>query len=315
MKSLRCELVTFIELNRQRQLAFARLYGTDFQTAREKYAYLELHELFAAGVYVNFEVLESAAVAGAVDRQIPFSTPGDIGTVRFGASYGESRTYTMSQTYVLSQSAELLKPKNEDDLSFACYRDVPPPAQRSPEYLLALAQGNSGTDMFQRIRVNGGPPLAEWLVGVATEMSTTYLSREGTEELLYPGQLSYKFEIVAQPAAEARFTLVASPINPAAVGGGLSAKRTSNFQFVLNTEYAPVATGARTGSAIVEQFKKAAGASTPRPRTARAAAAVPPRTTVVTRPRATAPQTPLEKNPLRYRLLTPLAPTLAPALQ
>src|SRR5919112_4037986 len=72
MKSLRCELVTFIELNRQRQLAFARLYGTDFQTAREKYAYLELHELFAAGVYVNFEVLGAAAIAGAVDRQIPF---------------------------------------------------------------------------------------------------------------------------------------------------------------------------------------------------------------------------------------------------
>lgn len=255
LKSLRCELITFLDANRQKERLYEQLADKDYATAAGRYAFLDLDEDLYAGVYVTLRVSNTKSGSLTVSRDIEFAS-GEVLTMEAGPSLSDGATYTLEQSYALLQGATLYDAKAAGaaaGASSACYSELPSAAGQRD--LPGLAAGRYPEfERFQRIHVEE-VPLAGWLQTVAAEAARNDLLPAAMEERLQPGQLSYSFAISVKPGLNGRLRLRATPwiVNASVSASGESFSR---FEFVLNTLHSQAADDALDGTATFEAVSR-----------------------------------------------------------
>ena len=271
LKSLRCELATFIAANNQRTMLFgaeAETVGID--SAIEKYKYFELDPGLFGGVTLNLRVQDSVALGPGTTFNERRTTDGGIHQhfLNIGPTLGDTSSYTANWNFVLAQDmtdlshADLAKapagPVQADDF-FSCYSQIP---RRDPvpfgsklvasdiEALAADAYPDYA--QYRRIMVNGMTPLAQWLIDVSKSIgrSTVFARNEQeTREEMIPGQMNYVFQVTASGGLAVRYGAI-TPLWPAKVGdvsGGI--QQTNTITLTLNGRAALGAAQVTTGGA------------------------------------------------------------------
>jgi hypothetical protein len=228
VKSVRCEIITYLEANRRR-----------------KQYYFDLSESLFGFVSLDLAVFDTLGVLGGdagVDRVTTINSIDNF-TWHLGPIINSQNTYDMTIGFLIPQNAKLSSVNSDDQVS--CFS---PPL---PDDFEGLAQGRYKTiERFTRILVNGTQPLAEWLLGIDTEMSPNVeASRIG--EVSYPSQMTYTFTVQVTAGLNAKYSLVNPVWNTLSPGGTVSTQQTSKLQFTLNGPDAMLLVGAQTGTAVI----------------------------------------------------------------
>jgi|SRR5665213_227256 len=269
LKSIRCEVITFFVANRIRRQEFLSLHLIDFQTAFDKYAYLDLDDKEYATIEVDLKTIDTLGLSLGIDQKLPYGPAGAFSkTWHVGPadtitwSYSRSNLFAAPQNATLGPSSQkgagvsqLYGEADRQDASFFCYlapKDRGP--HYSPEVVEALVNHQRpDLENFDRIWVEGGQSitLARWLEVMGSEMSKNYLAQGPYTESLIPGQINYAFTLEPKPSIDLKYTLVSHAYNPLVPDLNFSKDDTSTFSLYLNTEYSKAAYGAKNGNASI----------------------------------------------------------------
>src|SRR5579872_4770389 len=97
LKSLRCELITFLEANRLRRQEFTKLHLLDFQNAFENYAYLDLDDKEYASIEVDLKTIDTLGLSLGIDQKFPYGPGGAFSkTWHLGPAATTTLTYSRS---------------------------------------------------------------------------------------------------------------------------------------------------------------------------------------------------------------------------
>jgi hypothetical protein len=249
LKSLRCELITFIAANNQRNMMFqaeAKLHG--IKSAIEKYSYYEIDWTQFGVLDLSLEVQDNLALgSGTQFERLRTESLGHSHAWDFSPTGSDQNTYDATWYFAVPQDAITLQPAPADDSSqqpFSCYAKIPkrnPPPFGSvytQDDIEALARDDFPDDaLFKRVRVNNALPLAAWLeeVGSSTSDATLHGSTlQQKWDQIVPAQMQYQFEVVVTGGLDVKYNL-ASPLWPlvgAEVSGGM--QKTNTITIVLN---------------------------------------------------------------------------------
>ena len=249
LKSLRCELITFIAANNQRNMMFqaeAKLNG--IRSAIAKYSYYEIDWKQFGALAMTLQVQDNIGLqSGTQFDWIRSGGAGHSHAWNIGPTASDQSTYTATWYFVVPQDAITLPPAREirpNEEPFSCYKAIPKrdPAPFGSVYtqddIEALARGADPDDaLFTRVRVNNSLPLAAWLQEVGASISDATL--HGTHpqqrrDQVVPGQMQYQFQVVVTGGLDVKYNL-ASPLWPmvaAEVSGGM--QKTNTIIITLN---------------------------------------------------------------------------------
>jgi hypothetical protein len=274
LKSLRCELTTFIAANNQRNMMFqaeAKLNGID--SAIAKYSYYEIDWAQFGALELSLQVQDTLGLqSGTQFDWLRSEGNGHSHAWDIGPTAQDQNTYTANWFFALPQDAITLKPEpvvETREQPFSCYKAIPkrePPPFGSiytQDDIEALAR-NDFPDyaLFKRVWVNNTTPLAAWLEQVGISISDATLHGSNAQEKrdqMVPGQMQYQFTIVVTGGLDVKYIL-ASPLWPvvgAEVAGGM--QKTNTIVITLN--------GLDSQSAYISQFSGGGIKNTSAPKT------------------------------------------------
>lgn len=251
LKSIKCEVITFLEANRQQREFFGEAYRSNKAVAYN-HPYIDIADDLFAGVYVDLKEVDIKSLTVGFDR---ISRLRDFKSLTFaaGPSVTTTDTFEVKQSFALLQSAKLYRPKYQaasiaehrpSAPGFDCYKDLPAGNKIDFQEVSANQYGSD----FQRIRVGADQTLSQWLQNLTAGMSKNYLSSVDNKEILAPGQISYEFSLDYRLGIDGKYELIAQVWNPLSVEPTASIQRTSTFRFILNTNYAPISAAADSGA-------------------------------------------------------------------
>lgn len=258
LKAVRCELVTFYEIERRRKAAYLLLAKTAPEEAFTRYSYFEVAPKLYGAFTIELKVTDSAGVgAGTSEDFKRILSPSSSETVHVGPTLSGQGTYDLIWSFLLRQDAAPLaispdELPNQSDRARCFSAPI-----RTLEDLEALAE-TSQSDMlnFTRINVNGQKPLAAWLRDNGSLMSENFLYPAKGSEKAEPAQMYYSFAVQVIGGIEAKYSLVTVSWNPLAVQGTGSMQQNSNLQLYINGPSSAYANAAKSGSS---------GFATPKP--------------------------------------------------
>jgi hypothetical protein len=280
IKSVRCELKTFYELNSYNSRHYKTENAKYVQLLAEAANLKKQHNMSAAeadeakageirasaiaayphfllspdlfgGVFLDLKVLDTLGI-GAGDttdtwKRVRNATHSLSWVVAPTAN--TANTYEMNYSFIIDQSTGLAKADMaSDDDGFKCYSGLSPEVD-----LNALADGRyPQSQNYIRILVNGVRPLAAWLLDNSKDLWDNFRARSDLEEKeqIIGTQMNYNFMVQITGGVDVRYSLVSSLWNPAQIGGQLSSVQTSQMQFFLNGYDASLPGGTKTGTAI-----------------------------------------------------------------
>src|SRR5262245_38554712 len=115
-KALRCEVVTFLELNRFRREAFEKQKNhLGYEAAYAKYAYLNLEDGRYGALQVDLKTIDSLGLTVGVDWKVLPQPAGRSETWHIGPSLSANKTYTRTTTFAIPQDALLGPSLREND--------------------------------------------------------------------------------------------------------------------------------------------------------------------------------------------------------
>jgi hypothetical protein len=288
MKSLRCELMTFFEVNRLRIRVYEAGIGkVDFQENFQNYVYMDLDPTRYGSIDANFKTIDTLGLTLGVDWTNKF---GSISKDwHLGPGLTGTKTYNREVVFAVPQDGRLgadvrqtdgsvsklesspLADPNSPDRSFFCYLQIPgdpiprfstrtiADAREALLFLEALShRGLPQYENFERIWIDGTTTLANWLEGVSAEMAKGFFSAQKAPYTgaLIPGQVNYTFGLELKPSIDFKVTYMASIISPASADLSASRDNTGSFQLFLNTTHAAASFGGKTGTALIDQPAK-----------------------------------------------------------
>lgn len=265
LKSMRCELITYIEANRQRRNLFYLLRDFDRAYAFATFPHYELSEKQFGLIVLDLKVQDTVGAGASID---PLHTV-DAATTQtwhFGPSAGNQNTYELNWSFLVPQDARLTPPPNKID-PLQCYTALPPiipfrgveDRLRKAGYVTRDFDGLARGDYpelanFVRVTVNGTLPLAAWLQSNSTETWANFAALDRkleANEQFIPAQMIYTFAVQATVGLEVKFTLVSPSWSALAPNANGSTQHTSQVQIWLNGEPAKLAAAAQTGTAEI----------------------------------------------------------------
>jgi hypothetical protein len=278
LKSLRCELATYIAANNQHHILNEYVFNlrNEHVAANSDWPFFPLDPGLYGGLSLDLKIQDTLGTQSAGTTFSWKRTASDnihSHAWSLGPSLGEQNTYDMSLSFLLHQDIygldESEKEKPAEDLlntdpnaPYLCFKSIPirspiPVANlslKNAEYAVqdldAIAADSAGVPQFQRIRVDGNLPLAAWLLQVGTTVtSTSLVQTEGQRnEWMLPGQQVYTFTMQTSAGFDVKNTLTTSLWT--AVGGELlgSMQHTGTLTIYLNGADAAAAAGTKSGS-------------------------------------------------------------------
>jgi hypothetical protein len=241
----------------------------DFETAFERYAYLDLDDKEYANIQVDLKTIDTLGLSLGIDEKFPYGPAGGFSrTWHLGPGDTTTWTYARSNLFAVPQNATLgpttqtgesasqfYGDADRQDASFFCFTASKPEAPIYSADLIEALVHHQRADLenFHRIWVVGSErmTLARWLEVMATEMSKNYLAQGPYTESLIPGQINYAFTLEVKPSIDLKYTLISHVYNPLVPEFSFSKDDTSTFSLFLNTEYAKAAYGAKNGTAAI----------------------------------------------------------------
>lgn len=207
-KSVRCELITFFEVNQERRKRFDALVANgDREKAVANYKYFDLDTTLHGAVELDLKVLDTGGFPsmGSSNLTNRVQTTSTVAkTAIFNPSLTDQNTYEWQWWFLIPQNSTLYRrnlskrvaytyPEDDKLDGYECYRAVP------ENDLQGLASGNyPELEQFKRIRVNGGLPFSAWLEENGVVMGTSFFARNldaEKKEHLIPAQMFYSFMI------------------------------------------------------------------------------------------------------------------------
>ena len=249
LKSLRCEMVTFIAANNQRNMMFqaeAKLHG--IESAIEKYSYYEIDWTQFGALELSLQVQDTASLgSGTQFDRLRSQGPGHSHAWDFGPTGSDQNIYQAIWYFAVPQDAITVYPvpaTASREHPFSCYSTIPkrnPPPFGSvytEDDLDALASNDfPNYALFRRVWVNNTTPLAAWLeeVGISISDATLHGTHpQQKRDQVIPGQMQYQFQIQVSGGLDVKYIL-ASPLWPmvsAEVSG--SVQKTNLIVITLN---------------------------------------------------------------------------------
>jgi hypothetical protein len=275
LKSLRCEIMTFLVANRFRKDAFLKTYASDFSEAFNKYAYIDLDDQEYGTIQADLKTIDSLGLSIGIDQKSNFGATNQFSkTWHLGPSYNATWTYTRSDVFAVAQNAtlgptaqtgplikQLYGAADRQDANFFCY--VANKNNHDLDYSLEAIESLSYHDRpdlenFDRIWVIGvgSMTLSKWLEVMAKEFAKNYLAQGPFTESIIPGQLNYSFSLEAKPSLDLKYTLISKLYNPLVPDLTVSKDDISTFSMYLNTPSAKAAYGAKNGNANLPSSPK-----------------------------------------------------------
>jgi hypothetical protein len=277
LKSLRCELATYIAANNQRKIINVGLYNKQPIRADNEFPFFQIDPSKFGGISLELKIQDSLGTQSGTTADWKRTIDALHTRVwHIAPSAGEQNSYDLVSAFLLPQDIYGLHETDEDgesideydhivtrpDLRFLCFKRI----ERHPrgwlfkpetyneifteQDLEGAARGLSGEAQFDRVRVNAGVPLAAWLLDVGTTMSTTSLSPlpgKNNEEVV-PGQVSYVFTIQTNIGLDLRSTISTSLWT--SLGGEASGgfQHTGTMTLILNGLDAVTTSGVKSGN-------------------------------------------------------------------
>ena len=259
LKAVRCELVTFYDLERRRKRAFENSRKIMSIAGRfSRYAYFEVEPTLYGTFTAELKVTDSAGVlAGATAfdfKQVLSATAS--ATSQLAPTASTQSTYDLIYSFLLRQDASLTSIDSElDPLQRGCYQGP----SLDLEDVELLAEGNGKYPAtFKRIFVNGQKPLAAWLRDNSVVISGNYLGTSLKSDAAEPAQMTYTFTIQVIAGLETKYSLVATRFSPTVeASGGL--QQNSNLVIYVNGPAAAAANTAKSGGASIKPVSAALG--------------------------------------------------------
>jgi hypothetical protein len=272
LKSVRCELATYIAADNVRTMLFQAEAATKgIESAREKYPFFDLDITRFGGVSLDLKIQDMLGTDSGTTFNWNRTHDAGAHAIQWNIAptLGDQSTYEASWAFVVPQDLVTLDTItatqiNNDQFdertpAFRCYNHIPkkphPPFkdQYAEQDLDGLAAGDYPQyEEFKRVTVNGTMPLAAWLQGVGTTLESTtvrnVISQETPGEIV-AGQMTYTFTIQVSAGLDVRYTLV-SPLWPiAATGISGSGQQTSTLTLVVNGLQAALTANVSTDTA------------------------------------------------------------------
>ncbi|MGB6538573.1 MAG: hypothetical protein WBF58_21740 [Xanthobacteraceae bacterium] len=273
LKSLRCELATYIAANNQHNVLFtaeAKVHG--IRSAIGKYQYYEIDPALFGAVNLQLQIQDNLGLTSATQYEYLRPTGTGSQSWTFGPIASDQSTYGTAWGFVIPQDAIMLQPAppaqpNEtNDQRFSCYSTIPKrvPAPFHSRYaeedLDALAR-NDFPDyaLFRRVWVNNTIPLAAWLLDVGNSITGATLSYPEAQQKpshMIPAQMQFQFEVVVTGGLNVTYGLISPlwPIASTGLTGGV--QKTNTIQIYLNGVEAANWYNAPFGGAKNDQAKK-----------------------------------------------------------
>jgi hypothetical protein len=249
LKSVRCELITFYDLEARRKSAYAKLAKVSIAEAFERYAYFEVEPTMYGTFTTELKVTDaSAALAGATAFDYKQVRPSWTATSQIAPSVSTQATDDLIWSFILQQNARLTSTDAKTDpLHRGCY--IGPPLELLD--LETFADGRSEYPAtFTRILVNGQKPFAAWLRDNGITLSANYLGTSLQADGAEPAQMTYTFTIQVVAGLEGKYSLVATSFSPTLEASG-SLQQNSTLTIYINGPAAPTANTAKAGGAFL----------------------------------------------------------------
>jgi hypothetical protein len=178
LKSIRCELITFYEANRQRRRLF--FADPDRASAVELYPHYELSEKLFGLISLDLKVQDNAGFNGTFDN-VQTADAMNSRTWHFGPSLSDQNTYELNWSFLIAQNNRLVRNSKVRD-PFECYTSLPKGAGSNLYDFEGLASGAyPELQMFTRIWVVGIKPLAAWLSDNTVETWKNFVAKSREE--------------------------------------------------------------------------------------------------------------------------------------
>src|SRR6202051_4398061 len=135
LKSIRCELVTFIAANNQRNILFvaeAKAHG--IRSAQKLYQYYEMDPKRFGVVNLNLIVQDNIGLGSGTQIDRLWTRDGGVHShfLNIGPTIADTSTYSATWGFAIPQDAIVLRAAPQQDPgqdSFSCYSEIP---QRNP---------------------------------------------------------------------------------------------------------------------------------------------------------------------------------------
>ncbi len=279
LKSLRCEMLTFYDANRQRMKVYTDL--TQYYRANRKAKPAAAEDAFReAQLFSHFvlsdelygeasldlkvlDVLGSVGSGSSLDYKRSYAKSTSSFDWHVGPSLNTQNTYDKTWVFLIDQGASMYPPKEAATDPLRCYSQIPPsetvpktPTVPSPQDYDGLAAGKYPQyQLFERIKVDLTKPLAEWLQDDSAQMWTSFhQNAPDKDQSLFPVQQTFSFAVQIGAGIEAKYALVSTRWSPFAPDLTASLQQTGTLTFVLNGPDAVLANSAKTGNATNARY-------------------------------------------------------------
>lgn len=250
LKSLRCELATFIAANNQRNILFAaeaKVRG--IRSAAEKYQYFEIDPKRFGVVNVSLQIQDTLGLQSGTQFDRLWTNDGGVHThfLNIGPTASDQSTYLAMWTFVVPQDAITLRAAPADDpkgTTFSCYSEIPQKA--SPPFASVYAQAdldalarNDFPDyaLFKRVWVNNATPLAAWLADVGDSITNATLHwhdvRQKPDRMI-PAQMFYQFSVQVTGGLDVKYGLTSPAWPLVAAEAAAGAQQINTISIYLN---------------------------------------------------------------------------------
>jgi hypothetical protein len=248
IKSLKCELITFYQIERLREARWnsSRKTPEDFERYGHFAIASRLYGLFTVGLRVTDTAgLGSGTIANTKHIQDPErSIIWEFGQA--GPGFGGQGIHDLLWSFLLRQDVDLVLNPVRENRPVDCFKG---PSGNQLEDIEALAYDRSDQAQFTRIMVDGTKPLAIWLRDNGTKMSANFLV-PGAEQAL-PAQMYYQFAVQVSAGVSAKYSLVNPHWSPLAIQANASTTQNSFVNIFINSGGAALAASAKVGAATV----------------------------------------------------------------
>jgi hypothetical protein len=284
IKSVRCELATFYTADLEHK---HRLSARRIELARSGARSISLEEVAALNhfdldidAYSNFtldvKVQDSLGIPGTSTsvNSVLNATAGHTRNLALGPSVQVQATYDNAAQFAIPQNASIVTPHPisveqaslaeavrlpAEDMDFKCFsRSV------IDDYDGMAAGHYPNLELFERIRVDAGSPLAAWMQEASRTMGVSrnlMLDAHADAEHRPPvpvedqyiaqavdvGQLVYTFSVQYTGGLDAKFSLVSSRFNPLAADLSAGVQQTGSLTLYLNGYQTITAINAKGG--------------------------------------------------------------------